>query len=440
MRRVWGVLSNVWVGIFLLLNLAGLAVFILLRYSAPEAYFLHPLYLSVLGAFGVNIACVLVSRFRFRMEQAGFLATHVGIVTALAGGALTHWLGEDGQMRIPEGGASSRLMVERAGGMYQAKEIRLAGPGELRESRVFDAAPPARLPAWEVPGLGLKVRALEHLARAVRRREVLRHPEGNPLVRFRLGMAAAGVEDWLEEGQGDLEIGNGLRVRLREAGAPPPTDKSISFGPGPDGRQGFLECDGKGRSAFHEAPEGEEVPCTLSPLKVRVLERARGYLEDGFAPAPKGTEEALRLLLELRGASRLLWAPWGEPVTAEVGGERIFVRFANPEKELGFQVHLEDFRKEDYEGSALPRSFESRVKVEGRTVRIRMNEPLLHRGWTFFQAAFSPPETPGGRETTVLQVSKDPGKPVVYAGALLIVGGVVFMLYLKPWMKRLGWL
>ena len=433
MSRLWGILSSVWVGIFLLLNLAGLAVFILLRYPAPEAYFLHPLYLSVLGGFGVNIACVLVSRFRWRLEQAGFLATHVGIVTALVGGALTHWGGEDGQMRIPEGSASSRFLVERSGGLYKAKEIRIAGRDGTRHERRFDAAPPSPLPAYEVPELGLKVEALEYLDHAVRKREALKDPGGNPLLRFRLGMAVASAEDWLEDGGDDLEIGNGLRVRYRSSAGAEPRDKSITFGP-----SGFLECNGKGKSAFHALKEGEEAACSLSPLKVRLLERASGYVEEGFAPAPKGPEEALLLRLSRGGGSRLLWAPWGEGVTADLAGERVFLRFANPEKDLGFPILLDDFRKVDYEGSAIPRSFESHVRVDGRPVVIRMNQPLLRQGWTFFQAAFSPPEGPGGRETTVLQVSHDPGKPVVYTGALLIVGGVIFMFYLKPWMRRLG--
>ena len=146
---IWGILSSVWVGLFLLLNLAGLALFISVRYAAPEPYFLSPLYLTVLGAFGVNIGCVLADRFRFRLAQAGFLMTHVGILACLAGGAATHWWGEDGQVQIREGESASSFLVDRTAGLYQARQIEVvAGPG--RGVLCFDVAPPARLPAAQV--------------------------------------------------------------------------------------------------------------------------------------------------------------------------------------------------------------------------------------------------------------------------------------------------
>ena len=216
MKACWAILSSVWVGLFLLLNLAGLATFITLRYPEPEPYFLHPLYLGLLAAFGVNILCVLTDRYRFRTEQAGFLLTHMGIVTVLAGGALTHWCGEDGQMRIPEGGATDRFTVERAGGLHRARELRVATADGGRDTRAFDAAPPARLPRYEVGDL--RVEVLGHLPKAEQYREALPSPGASPLLRFRLGMAVASVEDWLQADDpvmGELEVGNRLKVRYR---------------------------------------------------------------------------------------------------------------------------------------------------------------------------------------------------------------------------------
>ena len=459
MAAIWGLVSSVWTGIFLLLNLGGLAAFIIVHYPHPEPYFLQPLYLGLLAAFGLNIACVLISRYRFRLAQLGFLMTHVGIVTALVGGAMTHWLGEDGQMRIAEGGAASSFLVERTGGFYRAKEIRLATLAGLRHSEAFDVAPPARLPAFEVPGTGLKVEVLDYLPRALKRREALPFEGGSPALRFRIGMAVASVEDWMgadDPETGERPIGNGLVARYRrlpgrldESRPDLPADKSLSFLEDETGSLALLECNGKGRRVLHPVAVGAPpLVCSLSPLKVSALERLPSALVvSGFAEDANGSEEALRLRLSKGGETRTLWAAWGEPTRAAIGGTELFLHFGNPQRDLGFSLHLDDFRKQDYEGSAIPMAYESQVRLDDPEAglhdlpaNIHMNAPLLHRGWTFFQAAFAPAERPGDPEETILQVLHDPGKPVVYTGAVLVVAGVVFMFYLKPWMRARGWL
>ena len=450
-RRAWAVLSSVWVGLLLLLNLAGLALFISVRYQGPEPYFLSPLYLALLGAFGVNIGCVLAARFRFRLAQAGFLMTHIGILACLAGGAMTHWGGEDGQVQIREGESASSFLVDRTAGLYQARQLEVhtsEGRAELR----FDVAPPAPLPAARLAGL--EVRLLEHLPHALRCRTAEAVEGFPPAIRFRVGMAVASVEDWLQADDPALglrEIGNGLAARFLRvpsdpAGIEVPDLKALTFLEGPGGVLGFWEANGKGRRIFHPLVPGQEVACGLSPLKVCLLERLpSAAVLEGYTASPRGQEEALRLTVSRNGESRAVWASWGEPVHLEVGGEGAFLRFGSPMGDLGFSLSLDDFRKEDYEGSLLPRSFESlgtlddpASGVSRRPFHIRMNEPLVYRGWTFFQAAFSPASSPGGKEATVLQVSRDPGKTLVYTGALLVVGGVVFMFYLKPWLGRKG--
>ena len=210
----------------------------------------------------------------------------------------------------------------------------------------------------------------------------------------------------------------------------------------------MVESNGKGRRVFHAAlaTGGDPVSCTLSPLKLSVLERLpSAVLVPGFVPSPQGGEEVLRLRLSAGGHSREAWVSWGEAASVGLGKDTVFLMLADPERDLGFTIHLDDFRKVDYEGSAIPMSFESHVRLEDpaagirdRPYNIHMNEPLIHKGWTFFQSAFESPDAPGAPQTTILQATRDPGKPVVYTGSVLIVSGVLFMFYLKPWLKKRG--
>ncbi len=100
--------------------------------------------------------------------------------------------------------------------------------------------------------------------------------------------------------------------------------------------------------------------------------------------------------------------------------------------ELPFSVKLDDFVLETYQGTMRPSGFASQVVVTdldtGKSfpARIWMNTPLHHRGWSLFQSSY---QQQGGREATVLSVSKDPGQLVVFAGyATLVLGMIVVLL------------
>jgi hypothetical protein len=107
---------------------------------------------------------------------------------------------------------------------------------------------------------------------------------------------------------------------------------------------------------------------------------------------------------------------------------------------LDFAIHLDDFREETYPGVTLAASYESHcvVKPDGGPefpVRIYMNHPLKHSGYTFYQASFQ--RTPEGGEVTVLSVARDPGMRVSFVGYCILVAGLLLIFFVKPWFVRL---
>ena len=109
--------------------------------------------------------------------------------------------------------------------------------------------------------------------------------------------------------------------------------------------------------------------------------------------------------------------------------DRVHLEYRKALRDLPFSVKLIDFRKIDYPGIEMAAGFEADVELvdpeQGVTLKrtIRMNNPLKYRGYVLFQSSF----IPGPVETTVLSVRNDPGTPLVYAGFLVIVAGVVTM-------------
>lgn len=107
---------------------------------------------------------------------------------------------------------------------------------------------------------------------------------------------------------------------------------------------------------------------------------------------------------------------------------------------LGMSVHLLRFKNPPHPGTGSASKFESDLRVtesdSGLTIdgTTGVNYPFSHAGWSFYQSSFNDQFTP---VTSTLQVSFDPGKPVLYLGFIMVVSGTLFMLFLKPMLLRL---
>jgi hypothetical protein len=64
-----------------------------------------------------------------------------------------------------------------------------------------------------------------------------------------------------------------------------------------------------------------------------------------------------------------------------------------------------------------------------------MNKPMIHEGWTFFQASFrpvmGPDRRPTGDQYSIFSVRYDPAWPVVYGGSGLIIVGIFLQFYMR---------
>ena len=123
------------------------------------------------------------------------------------------------------------------------------------------------------------------------------------------------------------------------------------------------------------------------------------------------------------------WLSLRQTAELALGIEPITVEYRPGQRELPVTIKLLDFRKTDYPGTQMAASFESDVEVSDpqRGIilmrKISMNKPLRYRGYSFYQSSYVESATP----TTVLSVRNDPGTPLVYAGFVIVILGVVSM-------------
>jgi hypothetical protein len=119
------------------------------------------------------------------------------------------------------------------------------------------------------------------------------------------------------------------------------------------------------------------------------------------------------------------------------------VAFDVDRKDLGFSLKLNDFDVGFDPGTEQASRYVSQVQLtdEAQGIKddphtIQMNEPLSHRGYTFYQSSFIRHQDPrtgaaDGQFQSVFQVAIDPGRPIKYAGCILIVCGAFVQFYMR---------
>ena len=184
-------------------------------------------------------------------------------------------------------------------------------------------------------------------------------------------------------------------------------------------------------------PPGAEVTY-LNSSGIGLLEPARP------ARDPEENLPGGRFIIEMPSGERvpvLLFGGDLEPAVFVVDGTRYAVGLRRKRYVMPVVVRLDDFRAEFYPESDTPESFESDVTVStasGRLpVRISMNRPYRHRGFTLYQASYG--SNAAGDEFSTFAVVENRGRVVPYVATFIIGLGLIvhFILTLaKPHKRR----
>ncbi len=123
----------------------------------------------------------------------------------------------------------------------------------------------------------------------------------------------------------------------------------------------------------------------------------------------------------------------GQPViqTIQVNGVDYSLILRRHRTYLPFKLKLNNFNKEMHPGTNIAKSYSSDIfLIENnmqRKVLIQMNEPLRHKGYTFYQASFIDGDM---IQTTVLAAVKNYGRIFPYVSTIIMCIGLLFhMLY-----------
>ncbi len=414
---------------------------------------------GLLFLLGLLIFTVAVSRWPWKKRHIPFLLAHLGILTLLTGSWITDRSGLDGSLRLAEGESSP--VVE-----LSSPTLTISDAGSVRAIPVQWTPPNARFRALEVPEYSLRVE--EFLAHADT--EVTFQPAEPEIIaaEARGGRRLFPAAELRLEG-GPMRIQQSFwlwpgdpgwsRVQAGPAklifGAAPPDDAPgpwLSIDARPDGSvvwrsRGQADRRGTLRPGLIEGAALD--PGWRGGVKARLVKwfpkasPRSEYHPSALQYGDQAPPAAIRVVTGAGGPGSEVWLGLGDRAVLTYQGREISVGFQNRRVILPFALRLERFVIDFYDGTRDPKEYSSKVSIiEGGVhaanpavagelgpIVVSMNEPLAHRGITFYQASYEPGEP---RPTvTILSVNQDPGRPLKYGGSILIVLGAILLFAAK---------
>ena len=127
-------------------------------------------------------------------------------------------------------------------------------------------------------------------------------------------------------------------------------------------------------------------------------------------------------------------------------GIPLVIMFGYERRPLGFSVKLVDFHRDTNSASSGDATCVSQVNLSPGTQNpdvtsqnnplrvISTNRPLRFGAFTFYQSGSQ--QLPGKADLSVLRVTSDPGRLLKYSGGAMICCGILFLLWLRAFVRR----
>ena len=168
----------------------------------------------------------------------------------------------------------------------------------------------------------------------------------------------------------------------------------------------------------------------------------KGLLKD-FVLLPKqpekeATQNRPGIVIKIQGSGEHSDGIYGvflgqkTPDTFTLNEKVYFTEFRRKRTYLPFSIELTDFKKVMHPGTDIAKSYSSEVNLiednNPRRILIRMNEPLRHKGYTFYQASFIDDLA---KESTVLATVKNYGRLFPYISSIIMSIGLLIHLLIS---------
>jgi len=387
----------------------------------------------------INLTGSILIRKLYRKQTFTIFLFHLSFVFILIGAAITRFTGFEATMPIREGETKAqiitlnsylRVILDENG--YSTERTFPAEWDGLKRTRFTES----------VSGKSntCQLQLAEFLPNA--EPVLIPSPSGPPAIEIVTGGTEGRMVSHLQPGDG-VEMG-GLRFAF---GGETGDSSGVVFQASGDSLK-FLAPFAVSRSNMADQTVVNLKANTWHPVSLMNLYNfrnlslvVRNYLPSAIIGAVRanknaGETSAAKLIITSENRSQEAWVfgkpgETGEPVRLRFDNHELTIQYGSIEKEIPFELTLNDFILERYPGSNSPSWFESAVTLTdsemgiSKPVRIYMNHILKHRGYRFYQASYTPNE-----KGTILSVNRDwAGTWVSYSGYFLMGAGMLLSLF-----------
>lgn len=413
-----------------------------------------PWFLAWLLVLCLNLLFAAISRWPWQKRHIGFVTTHFGIITLLAGALIGRTFGVEGFADLQKG--TTPLNRLTTGEMTVLARSPKTGFTYSLEYDPASRKPTEKRPRTLVlPDTDLRLKVDRHSEHLGVLSDLVAAPAGagapGIAVRLKSSMMQQPIEAQLVLGSPETSnfdfFGMGAIEWADKISAIPPKGAPLTLRLAPLGggrvawqswRSGKVA--GKGEAAEGKAfatgwADWQAEIFHLFPsarLEERVEEMPADNAHGGNAPS--GIRA--RLVAPSGRAGAPGWITDGNWRELSMGTNVVAVGFGVRTVSLPFYVGLESFEVPRTEGTDRPENFISTVRFmndpheKGSAARIEMNHPAEYPagGWRsalglnykFSQASWDPENL----DRTTLQVLRDPGWPLKWIGSILVVAGI----------------
>ena len=270
----------------------------------------------------------------------------------------------------------------------------------------------------------------------------------------------------------EMALDENINIKYVQGNAPP--SLTLIAGPNENDLQLMLSPPGE-KPRFEQVEVGKPVQIGLGATLSVLRYSARTTFEVKPAIIPQSQRQRdvrerlsmVRAEITYKGATQSLWLPFHvhvfdsedeillrynfKPTIVHLSDGRHFeFIFGRERMELTAPVVLDDFVMETHVGGYTGQTttvlnWTSMIRFLeddsnwGKTIPVSVNSPQAYDGFSYFQAAWDPPEPQsgyGGMNYTVLGVGNRHGVNVMLFGTCLSVIGMIYAFYIKPMIKR----
>lgn len=406
-----------------------------LVYHSPYMYF-------VMILLCVNLIAVAVDRLPWKKRHTGFVIVHAGIVILILGSYVTRKVGVDGSISIDIGNSSRHVSINETDLIvYKLKDME-SSEKIFSQDVDFMVNSPKKNPVKIQFGENQdQIEVIDYMPYAKRDFSITDSDlvTDGPALRFQLQNPFVNMIEWIVQNGSQpakLDLGPAQIVLARSPYETLGGKNEIVFYPTENKntlKYQIFDKDSKDNKPIKSGmvPVGGVIEPGWMGLTVRAIQfYKKGKVEYKYTklerPNPTSTGAAK---IKFNGAE--YWLGMNTALQLFSKDTVYFVTYGNKRLDLGFNIALDRFEMEKYEGTQMAKTYKSIVDITNLGTReISMNEPLKHNGYTFYQSSFQENKM-GQPIASILSVNYDPGRWIKYFGSLCIVLGSIMLFYFK---------